>query len=43
MDKSGARKRAINAIEAGHHLPIVVLQLKYLNNIGEQDHLAINL
>ena len=41
MDKSGANKAAINAINAGRSLPILVRQVKYLNNIVEQDHRAI--
>ena len=41
MDRSGANKAAINAINAGHDVQILVRQLKYLNNIVEQDHRAI--
>lgn len=41
MDKSGANKAAIDAINAGRDLPILVRQVKYLNNIVEQDHRAI--
>jgi len=41
MDKSGANKAAIDAINAGRDVPILVRQLKYLNNIVEQDHRAI--
>jgi putative transposase len=41
MDKSGANKAAIDAINAGRDAPIVVRQIKYLNNIVEQDHRAI--
>jgi len=41
MDKSGANKAAINAINADRDLPILVRQVKYLNNIVEQDHRAI--
>ena len=41
MDKSGANKVAIDAINAGRDVPIVVRQVKYLNNIVEQDHRAI--
>ncbi|WP_017879646.1 IS6 family transposase [Janthinobacterium sp. CG3] len=41
MDKSGANKAAIDAINAGRDVPIVVRQVKYLNNIVEQDHRAI--
>jgi len=32
---------AINAINAGRDLPILVRQVKYLNNIVEQDYCAI--
>jgi len=38
MDKSGANKAAIDAINAGSKVPIAVRQVKYLNNIIEQDH-----
>ncbi|MEC5218988.1 putative transposase [Actimicrobium sp. GrIS 1.19] len=41
MDKSGANKAAIDAINTGRDVPIVVSQVKYLNNIVEQDHRAI--
>jgi putative transposase len=41
MDKSGANKAAIDAINASRTVPIVVRQVKYLNNIVEQDHRAI--
>ena len=41
MDKSGANKAAIDEINAGREIPIVVRQVKYLNNIVEQDHRAI--
>jgi len=41
MDKSGANKAAIDAINAGRDVPILVHQVKYLNNIVEQDHRAI--
>jgi putative transposase len=40
-DKSGANKAAIDAIYACRDVPIVVRQVKYLNNIVEQDHRAI--
>ena len=40
MDKSGANKAAIDAINAGRDVPIVVRQVKYLNNNTEQDHRA---
>ena len=41
MDNSGANKAAIDAINAGRNVPILVCQVKYLNNIVEQDHRAI--
>jgi len=41
MDKSGANKAAIDEINASRETPIVVRQIKYLNNIVEQDHRAI--
>ncbi|ATQ79254.1 IS6 family transposase (plasmid) [Massilia violaceinigra] len=41
MNKSGANKAAIDAINAGRDVPIVVRQVKYLNNIVEQDYRAI--
>ena len=42
MDKRGANKAAIDAINAGRKVPIVVRQVMYLNNIVEQHHRAIN-
>ncbi len=41
MDKNGANKAAIDVINAGRDLSILVRQVKYLNNIIEQDHRAI--
>jgi putative transposase len=41
MDKSGANKAATDTINAGRAVPILVRQVKYLNNIVEQDHRAI--
>ena len=41
MDKSGANKAAIDSISDGRAVPILVRQVKYLNNIVEQDHRAI--
>jgi putative transposase len=41
LDKSGANKAAIDAINAGRNVPILVRQVNYLNNIVEQDHRAI--
>ena len=41
MEKSGANKAAIDAINARREVPTVVREVKYLNNIVEQDHRAI--
>ena len=41
MDKSGANKAAIDPINTSTAAPVVVRQVKYLNNIVEQDHQAI--
>jgi putative transposase len=41
MDKSGANKAAMDAINADRAVPILIRQVKYLNNIVEQDHHAI--
>ena len=41
MDKSGANKAAIDVVNDGREHPVVVRQVKYLNNIVEQDHRAI--
>lgn len=41
MDKSGANKAAIDAINAYRDVTIVVRHVKYLNNIGEQGHRVI--
>jgi transposase-like protein len=40
-DKSGANKAAIDQINAGREIQIEVRQIKYLNNIVEQDYRAI--
>ena len=40
-DKSGANKAAIDEINDNMAVPITVRQVKYLNNIVEQDHRAI--
>ena len=37
MDKSGANKAAMNEINGRGETPIIVRQVKYLNNIVEQD------
>ena len=41
MDKSGANKAAIDEFNASSEIPIVIRQVKYLNNIVEQDHRAV--
>jgi transposase-like protein len=41
MDKSCANKAAMDEINARGETPIIVQQVKYLNNIVEQDHRAI--
>ena len=41
MDKNGANKSAINEINDAMDVPILILQVKYLNNIVEQDHRAV--
>jgi len=41
MDKSGTNKAAIDEINANREIPMVVRQVKYLNNIVEQDHRAV--
>jgi len=41
MGKSGANKAAIDAINVGREVQILVRQVKYINNIVEQDHRAI--
>jgi len=41
MDKSGASEAAIDEINGAMPVTVTVRQIKYLNNIGEQDHRAI--
>ena len=41
MDKSGANKAAMDEINTSRKMPILVRQVKYLNNLVEQDHRAI--
>jgi putative transposase len=41
MDKSGANKVATDEISTGREVPIMARQVKYLNNIVEQDHRVI--
>jgi len=40
---SGANKAAMYEINASSEIPIIVRQVKYLNNIVEQDHRAVKL
>ena len=41
MNKSGANKAAMDEINARSETRIIVRQIKYLNNIVEQDHRAV--
>jgi putative transposase len=41
MDKSGANKAALEQLNAARVTPITIRQVKYLNNIVEQDHCAV--
>jgi transposase-like protein len=41
MDKSGANKAAIDQINESMEVPMIIRQIKYLNNIVEQDHRAV--
>ena len=41
MDKSGSNKAAMNGINAKREKGIEIRQIKYLNNIVEQDHRAV--
>ena len=41
IDESGSNMAALEAINAEQEKPIVVRQIKYLNNIVEQDHRAV--
>ena len=41
MDKSGANKSAFDQIIEDKAISVIVRQVKYLNNIVEQDHRAI--
>jgi len=41
IDKSGANLTALHAVNAGRDTPIKIRQVKYLNNVVEQDHRAI--
>jgi len=41
MDKGGSNKAAIDAINEGRDVSFQVRQVKYLNNIVEQDHQSV--
>jgi putative transposase len=41
IDKSGANTAAIESHNAGHKTGIEIRQIKYLNNVVEQDHRAV--
>ena len=41
IDKSGANLAALHAVNAERETPITIRQVKYLNNVVEQDHRAI--
>ena len=41
MDKSGSNKAAMDAINEDREVPIEARQIKYLNNIVEQDRRAV--
>jgi putative transposase len=41
IDKSGANKAAIETFNAEHEADIEIRQIKYLNNIVEQDHRSV--
>src|SRR6202171_2988786 len=41
IDKSGSNLAALDAVNAERETPIKVRQVKYLNNIVEQDHRAV--
>ena len=41
MDKSGANQSALEQLNKERQVPIEIRQVKYLNNIVEQDHRAI--
>ena len=41
MDKSGANRAALDQLNAKRDIPIGIRQVKYLDNIVEQDHRAV--
>lgn len=40
-DKSGANKAAMDEIHCRGETPVIIQQVKYLNNIVQQDHRAV--
>ena len=41
LDKSGANRAALDQLNVQRQIPIKIRQVKYLNNIVEQDHRAV--
>ena len=41
MDKSGANQASLEELNKEREVPITIRQIKYLNNIVEQDHRAV--
>jgi len=41
MDMSGSNKAATDQINESMEVPMIIRQVKYLNNIVEQDHRAV--
>lgn len=41
IDKSGSNLAALHAVNAERETPITIRQVKYLNNVVEQDHRAV--
>jgi putative transposase len=41
VDKSGANKAALDQLNTEREIPIEIRQIKYINNIVEQDHRAV--
>jgi putative transposase len=41
MDKNGVNKAAIDQINESMEMPMIIRQVKYLNNIVEQGHRAV--
>lgn len=42
IDESGTNQAALDAVQADRAEPIIIRQIKSLNNMVEQDHRAIN-